>query len=161
MSKAILIFVLVFAVAGCDMAPTRRSAEVPQFFAMPGAEKLHLPFSEAVRSGSLLFLSGEIGVQPGTLSLVSGGIEPQTHQAMENIKAVLTRHGASLDDVVACTAFLADMHEWPAFNDVYRTYFTAHFPARSAFGATGLALGARVEIECIAAMPSPSPLHSE
>ncbi|MGA9341877.1 MAG: Rid family detoxifying hydrolase [Rhodanobacteraceae bacterium] len=154
MSKAILISILTFAVAGCDMTSTRPSSEAPQFFAMPGAAKLHLPFSEAVRTGQLLFLSGQIGISPGTLSLVPGGIEPETRQAMENIKAVLTRHGAGLDDVVRCTAFLADMHEWPAFNNVYRTYFTAHFPARSAFGATGLALGARVEIECVAALPS-------
>ncbi|MGA9420894.1 MAG: Rid family detoxifying hydrolase, partial [Rhodanobacteraceae bacterium] len=154
MPKQVLILAcLALVLGGCDTAPTRRSAETPQFFAMAGADQQHLPFSEAVRSGPLLFLSGQIGVRPGTLELVPGGIEPQTRQAMENIKAVLARQHASFDDVVKCTAFLADMREWPAFNSVYRTFFSTHFPARSAFGATGLALGARVEIECVAAAP--------
>jgi enamine deaminase RidA (YjgF/YER057c/UK114 family) len=67
---------------------------------------------------------------------------------MENIRDVLTRSGSSLDHVVKCTAMLADMREWDAMNAVYATYFPGHKPARSAFGATGLALGARVEIEC-------------
>jgi reactive intermediate/imine deaminase len=139
---------------GCQSTPARRAmADAPEFFPMAGAEALHLPFSDAVRVGRLLFLSGQIGNLPGKLELVLGGIEPEARQAMDNIGAILARHGAGFDDVVKCTAFLADMREWPAFNGVYRGYFTRHFPARSAFGATGLALGARVEIECVAALP--------
>jgi 2-iminobutanoate/2-iminopropanoate deaminase len=69
---------------------------------------------------------------------------------MENIKDVLTRVGSSMDRVVKCTVFMADMAEWPRMNEVYATYFPRHKPARSAFGTNGLALGARVEIECIA-----------
>ncbi|HET6546051.1 MAG TPA: Rid family hydrolase [Rhodanobacteraceae bacterium] len=144
---------LVFGLAGCQTSPPRVLAGAPEFFPMAGAEPLHLPFSEAVRAGSLLFLSGQIGNVSGKLELVPGGIEPETRQVMDHIEAILARHGANLDDVVKCTAFLADMREWPAFNRVYRGYFRQHFPARSAFGATGLALGARVELECIAVLP--------
>jgi reactive intermediate/imine deaminase len=110
-----------------------------------------LPFSEAVRVGNLLYLSGQIGVDR-SMKLVSGGIRPQTRQAMENIKAALERYGSSLDHVVKATVMLADMGEWAEMNTVYVTYFDKHLPARSALGANGLALGARVEIECIAVL---------
>ena len=84
--------------------------------------------------------------------MVSGGIAAETRQTLENIKQTLTAVGSSMDRVVKCTVFMADMKEWDAMNAVYRTYFTApNFPARSAFGANGLALNAKVEIECIAA----------
>ena len=101
--------------------------------------------------GELLFLSGQIGVKPGTMQLVPGGLKAEAAQMMDNIKATLADAGLGMDDVVKCTVMLADMGEWSAFNDVYRGYFPHHFPARSAFGATALALGARVEMECIAA----------
>ena len=110
-----------------------------------------LPFSEAVRVGDMLYLSGQIGIAPGTMKVVDGGIKEETRQAMQNIQNSLAAHGYGLDDLVKCSAMLADMSEWPAFNDVYKTFFKVHYPARSAFGANGLALGARVEIECIAA----------
>lgn len=112
-----------------------------------------LPFSEAVRVGDLLFLSGQIGVAPGTMALVPGGMEAEARQVMDNIRTVLEAHGRSMGDLVKCTVMLDDMAQWPAFNAIYRTYFTDHFPARSAFGADGLALGALVEVECIAAVP--------
>lgn len=108
-----------------------------------------LPFSEAVRVGHLLFLSGQLG-RDHSGRLVPGGIAAETQQTMENIKAALERHGSSLDRVVKATVFLADMDEWAEMNRVYVTYFPNHLPARSALGANGLALGARVEIECIA-----------
>jgi 2-iminobutanoate/2-iminopropanoate deaminase len=112
-----------------------------------------LPFSEAVRVGDLLLLSGQIGNRPGSLELVPGGIGPETRQAMENLGAVLARQGASFADVVKCTVMLADMAEWPAMNEVYAGFFAAgDLPARSAFGTSGLALGARVEIEAVAAL---------
>jgi 2-iminobutanoate/2-iminopropanoate deaminase len=114
----------------------------------------NLPFSEAVRVGDLLLLSGQIGNRPGTLELVPGGIGPETRQTMENLAAVLARRGARLADVVKCTVMLADMAEWPAMNEVYAGFFAADaLPARSALGASGLALGARVEIEAIAVLP--------
>lgn len=118
----------------------------------PGRETSDLPFSEAVRVDNTLYLSGQIGVVPGQLVLAEGGIEAETRQTMENIKNALNRYGASMDDVVKCTVFMADIEEWPRMNEVYRTYFKAPYPARSAVAGSGLALGARVEIECIAVM---------
>ncbi len=111
----------------------------------------NLPFSEAVRVGNLVFLSGQIGNVPGTLGLAPGGIEAEAKQVMENIKTSLAAHGLSMGHVVKCTVMLADMKEWGAFNKVYQTYVTAgSFPARSAYGSSGLAFNARVEVECIA-----------
>jgi len=111
-----------------------------------------LPFSEAVRVGDTLYLSGQVGVVPGTLKLVPGGIAAQARQAMENIKAVLATQGADMGDLVKCTVMLADMSKWNEFNEVYKTFFHGHYPARSAMGVNGLAIGAQVEIECIAAV---------
>ncbi|MFQ5720610.1 MAG: Rid family detoxifying hydrolase [Acidobacteriota bacterium] len=109
-----------------------------------------LPFSEAVQAGDTLYLSGQIGVVPGTLKLVSGGMTEEAKQTMKNIRATVRMHGYSMGDVVKCTVMLADIDEWGLFNDVYKTFFDGHYPARSAFGANGLALGARVEVECLA-----------
>jgi reactive intermediate/imine deaminase len=108
-----------------------------------------LPFSSAVRVGDLLFLSGQIGnTSDGKLP---AGIEAQARQAMENIGAVLKGQGLGFGDLVKCTVMLDDMANWPAFNQVYVTYFPdGKYPARSAFGADGLALGALLEVECIA-----------
>ena len=108
-----------------------------------------LPFSEAVRVGDFLFLSGQLGGDSSG-RLAPGGIAAETQQTMENIRATLARHGSSLDRIVKVTVFLADFDEWAEMNRVYVTYFPNHLPARSALGAGGLALGARVEIECIA-----------
>ena len=110
------------------------------------------PFSSAVRAGDFLFLSGQIGseVVDGVPKLVAGGIEPETRRTLENIKAILAQAGSSLDKVVKCSVMIADMAEWSKMNAVYATYFPGNKPARSAWGANGLALGARVEIECIA-----------
>lgn len=107
------------------------------------------PFSPAVRVGDILYLAGQIGTD-STGAVVKGGIEAETHQTLRNIANVLSKTGSSMDRVVKCTAFLADMKEWPTLNGIYATYFPNHKPARSALGATGLALNARVEIECIA-----------
>nr|WP_286828192.1 Rid family detoxifying hydrolase [Kordiimonas sp. UBA4487] len=114
-------------------------------------EQASLPFSKAVRVGDMLYLSGELGAKPGTMAMVPGGIGPETRQTMDNIKATLEANGSDMDHVVKCLVMLADINEWAAMNDVYRTYFSdGKFPARSAMGASGLALGARVEIECLA-----------
>jgi 2-iminobutanoate/2-iminopropanoate deaminase len=110
-----------------------------------------LPFSEAVRVGDMVYLSGQVGITPGSMTLVSGGMAAEAKQTMDNIRTSLEAHGLSLKDVVKCTVMLADMSEWAAFNEIYKSYFTPPYPARSALGASGLALGARVEVECIAA----------
>ena len=114
------------------------------FVGMPG-----LPFSEAVGIGELLFLSGQIGLDASG-KLVSGGIAAETHQTLGNIRAVLERRGSSLERIVKVTVMLADMGEWAAMNAEYVKFFADRLPARSAFGCNGLAMGARVEIECIA-----------
>ena len=120
------------------------------YFPVPAAlEHLRLPFSEAVRVGSMLYLSGAMGIDSSGM-LVPGGIEAETRQALANIRAVLERHDSSMDRVIKCTAMLADMAEWPAMNRVYAEHFRTNLPARSAFGASGLALGGRIELECVA-----------
>lgn len=112
-----------------------------------------LPFSEAVRVGNTVYLSGQMGIVPGEMRMAPGGIREQARQAMENIKTTLEAHGLGMRNVVKCTVMLADISDWPAFNEVYRSYFEeGRYPARSAFGANALALGGRVEVECIAAM---------
>ena len=109
-----------------------------------------LPFSEAVRVGDTLYLSGQVGIKPGTLELVPGGIRAEARQTLENIRTTLEAHGYSMRDVVKCTVMLADIAEWATFNEVYKAYFSPPYPARSALGASGLAIGARVEVECLA-----------
>ena len=123
------------------------SAEVEYF---PFPTNTGLPFSEAVRVGNLLFVSGQMGILPGGRQVVSGGIGPETKQALANAREILERHGSSLNRVVKCTVMMADMSEWPAMNAVYVEHFPENLPARSAFGCSALALGGRVEIECIA-----------
>ena len=137
-------------VTGCAPPPDAAggSAEI-EYLQMPGMEDPGLPFSAAVRVDETLYVSGNVGNLPGTLELAPGGIGPETRQTLDNIKAVVEQFGSSMDRVVKCTVFLADIAEWGAMNEVYRTYFE-NPPARSALGASGLALGARVEIECIA-----------
>jgi 2-iminobutanoate/2-iminopropanoate deaminase len=112
-----------------------------------------LPFSPAVRTGDLIFLSGAIGNEPGTRELVSPDVGPQTRQALENLRAVLTAANAGLDDVVKCTVFLLDINDYAAMNEVYASVFGDTPPARSTVAGSGLALGAKVEIECIAVAP--------
>jgi reactive intermediate/imine deaminase len=150
---------LAVIAAGCKRPPQATPHGPPsiEFRNPPEAAALGLPFSEAVRVGDMLYLSGQIGTLPGTTDLVEGGITGETRQTLENIKAVLERNGSSLDRVVKCTVFLADIEEWPSMNEVYRTYFPDTPPARSAMAASGLALDARVEIECIAVVGETPP----
>ncbi len=108
------------------------------------------PFSEAVRAGDTLYLSGKLGTDPNTRKLAEGGIKAEAQQTMENISATLQKHGYSMDNIVKCTIMLADIGDYNVFNAVYKTFFKNHYPARSAFAASGLALNARVEVECLA-----------
>jgi len=138
---------LVLAVLGLACSSTGPHREV----LAPSPSPLPV-FSPAVRTGNLVFLSGNIGNRPGTLELVEGGIGPETEQALTNIRTVLEQIGLSMDDVVKCTVFLADIDDYQAMNEVYARFFPKDPPARSTLAASGLALGARTEIECIAAM---------
>jgi reactive intermediate/imine deaminase len=151
MKRSVHATVLFVTLGACSSAHAdTRSA--PQFLNSGAVLPKTLPFSEAVRHGDTLYLSGQIGVKPGSLELVAGGIEAEARQAMDNIKATLSAHGYAMKQLIKCTVMLADMKDWPAFNTVYASYFSAPYPARSAFGTNGLALGARVEVECIAAV---------
>ena len=146
LARLLLTFVMVM-LQGCDRGPPRGATL--EHLPMSGGGAL--PFSAAVRAGPVLYLSGQLGTD-STLALVPGGIGPETRQAMENIRAVVTRAGGSMDRIVKCTVMLADIKEWPAMNQEYVKFFPDRKPARSALGASGLALNARVEIECIAAL---------
>lgn len=129
---------------------TLASASDVEYLGGSGVLPPNLPFSEAVRVDSTYYLSGQLGVKPGKMELVEGGIREEARQTMENIAAVLATNGLDMNDIVKCTVMLADMSEWGIFNEVYRSFFTPPYPARSAFGSTGLGLGARAEVDCIA-----------
>jgi len=151
----LLLLLLVFVLSACtanQSAPEVDERPLVEFLNVEGEEEPG-PFSDAVRVGDLMFLSGKIGNLPGTRTLAEGGIQGEARQTMENIKATLERYGSSLDQVVKCTVMIDDIAEWGAFNEVYVEYFPGNKPARSAFGADGLALGAAVEVECIATLP--------
>ena len=133
----------------CLAAVASAAAQDRQVIQPPGTGA-GLPFSAAVRVGNMLYLSGQIGTVPGTRQLADTGITGQVRQALENIKATLAYAGSSLERVVKCTVFLGDIKDFAAMNAVYTTYFPKDPPARSTIAASGLALGAKVEIECLA-----------
>jgi 2-iminobutanoate/2-iminopropanoate deaminase len=135
------------------MPPPAASAPVPvERLNSAAFSALGLPFSEIVRMGDTLYLSGQMGTLPGTLTLAPGGMQAEARQAMQNIRAALEGHGYSMAHIVKCTVMLADMADWPAFNAIYTGFFTAPYPARSAFGCNGLAMGGRLEIDVIASV---------
>ena len=133
--------------AGAQVSPPERPMVERIGKPMLGAQRL--PFSNAVRVGDTLYLSGQIGIAAdGTLP---AGVDAQARQTMDNIAGILKAQGLGWGDVVKCTVMLDNMADWPAFNKVYVTFFPdGQFPARSAFGADGLALGALLEVECLA-----------
>ena len=142
---------LALSLAASLLATLPAFAADPEFIGAAGVDDRPAPFSEAVKAPPLLFVSGAIGMKPDRSGLVEGGIGPETRATMESIKATLEANGSSMDRVVKCTVFLADIKEWAAMNEVYVTFFKpGHLPARSALGVNGLALNARTEIECIA-----------
>ena len=114
-----------------------------------------LPFSPAVRVGDMLFLSGQIGQAPEGMDRHKDGFDAAVKGAMDAIGTILKAHGLDYGDIAKCTVMLDDMADWPRFNAAYLPYFAGkRLPARSAFGADGLALGAPLEVECIAAFPT-------
>jgi 2-iminobutanoate/2-iminopropanoate deaminase len=144
-----MMLIRALAGAACLLA-ANAYAKPPEFLNSGKVYPANVPLAEAVRVDGTLYLSGQIGIQPGTLKLVPGGLKEETRQTMENIKTTLEAHGYAMRDLIKCTVMLADIGKWGEFNDVYKTYFTDHFPARSALGVTGLAIGAQVEVECVA-----------
>jgi len=154
MKRAIAVPALVLLLAGCS--PTRpgaspATAQGPHREVLAPSPSPMTVFSPAIRTGNLIFLSGQIGLKPGTLEIVPGGIMAETEQTLKGIRSLLNDIGLAMEDVVKCTVMLADIKDYPKMNEVYRNYFPSDPPARSALAASGLALGARVEIECIAA----------
>jgi reactive intermediate/imine deaminase len=133
---------LLSTLAGC--MHSGQSLEL-EFYPSPRPNAV---FSPAVRVGNLLFLSGQIGTDSSG-RLVAGGLQAEARQALNNVRATLERYGSSLDRVAKCTVFLADIKDYADFNEIYVSYFRVRKPARSAMAGTGLALNARVEVECI------------
>lgn len=150
MTRKMWVGLMAWLVAGAAVG--KEAAEVV-FLNSGKVYPAGVPLSEAVRVGDTLYLSGQIGVQPGTLKLVPGGLKEEARQTMSNIRTTLEAHGYSMRDVVKCTVMLADIGRWGEFNEIYVTFFSAPYPARSALGTSGLALGAQVEVECIAHRP--------
>jgi reactive intermediate/imine deaminase len=134
-----------------DAPQTKPTSSIKNVEFLNSGRFAHLPFSDGVRVGNLTYFSGEIGDVEGSDKLVPGGIKAEAKQALTNIKHSVEANGYKMSDIVKCTVMLADMGEWPAFNEVYKTFFVKPYPARSAFGVSGLAFDARVELECIAA----------
>jgi len=144
----------LLSLAALPLAFARRADERVRRWPPPTLGGREMPFAEAVQVGDLLFLSGQLGNVPGTLELVPGGIAAETRQTLANIDAALARCGCNLGDLVKVTVMLADMSEWAAMNEAYVAGFAGHpLPARSSFGTSGLALGARLEMEAVAAAP--------
>lgn len=140
--RAIIALLAIASGGGAAAAP-------PQHFPAPALQGRPAPFSTAVQVGDLLYLSGQIGI--GADGKLPETFDGQAKQVMENVGGVLKAHGRGWGDVVKCTVFIGDMNNWPAFNAVYVPYFTpGKLPARSAVGVNGLALGAQLELECLA-----------
>ncbi|WP_282081100.1 RidA family protein [Aquimarina algiphila] len=148
MKKIIAITCLFVFLVGCGI-DSSTSSDTVIFHKTHEPKKSNAPFSDAVQVGNLFFLSGQVGMDHGVRKLVEGGVTAETKQTLENIKAVLKEHGMKMEDVVKCTVILADIEDFSAFNEVYKTYFPQK-PARTTFAAKGLAVGAKIEIECIA-----------
>lgn len=125
---------------------TRQAVSTPQAPAAIG------PYSQAIRTGDLLFVSGQIALDPTTGQLVPGGIAAETHQVLKNLAAILDRAGTSFGSVAKATVYLADLAEFEAMNAIYRTYFPDPAPARATIQAARLPRDARVEIDLIAAL---------
>ncbi len=146
---AVLILAVGSALGACGDSSSAADAAGPEYLNADASSTA--PYSDAVRVGGTLYLAGNLGLDAAG-KIVPGGIKAETTKTLENLKAVLEKNGSSLDRVVNCEVMLADIKERDAFNEVYSTYWEPlRFPARHAFGVTGLYLGARVEIACIAA----------
>jgi len=112
----------------------------------------NLPFSQIVKAGNTFYMSGQIGINPATCKLAASGFEAEARQTLENIKRTLEQHNYSMSNIVKCTVMLTDINDFKAFNAIYTQYFSAPYPARSAFAVKALALGSLVEVECIGAV---------
>lgn len=142
----------LLAAVACAPAPAPDAAG-PRRVLVEGVGRLPA-FSHAVVAGDLIFVSGMLGTRPGSTELVPGGVGPQTAQALRNVETVLAAEGATLRDVAKCTVYLSDMDDYAAMNEAYVPFFEGSPPARATVAAGGLALGAALEIDCIAEHPA-------
>ena len=149
--KSAGLLTICLAAAACQPAKTDDNRASVEYLFLPGNESRGLPFSDAVRHGDTLYVSGMVGLEPGTMHVIEGGIEAEATQIMKQLETTLETFGSSMQRVVKCTVFLADEADRDGFNKVYMSYFD-HLPARSGVTVRGLALGARAELECIAAI---------
>ena len=124
---------------------------IRQAVATDKAPKAIGPYSQGIRSGNLLFVSGQVPIDPATGNIIEGDIKTQTDRVMRNLTAILEAAGGTMDNVLRCTVYLADMNDFAAMNEVYGSYFSQPAPARSTIQAVRLPKDARVEIDVIAA----------
>jgi reactive intermediate/imine deaminase len=143
---------IILITLGLFISISSYSDEV-SYFVSESTKKNNYPFSDAVTVGDIVYLSGVVG-EDESGSIVSGGIVPEAHQALKNIQITLNKLNLSLDNVFKCLVMIDDIEKWSQFNSVYIQYFNKPYPARSAFGADGLALNASFEIECSAKIPN-------
>jgi len=129
-------------------------ASTIEHYNLPENQQKNLPFSEAVRVKNTVYLSGQIGITPGQGQLVKGGFKAEAEQVMTNIGLVLKHFSLTHNDISKCMVFLKHLSDFPEFNQVYKSFFTPPYPARSTLVAADLALGALVEVECIAHIQS-------
>jgi len=153
MKKVILL--ILATTSGCSLTQNTSNTYHKQaspeitYYVAEHTKKSDAPYSDATIVNNVIYIAGQIGRVPGTRKLVAGGIREETQQAMKNIQSIVTELGSSMDKVFKCTCMLDDISEWGAMSEAYKTFFKeGKRPSRSAFAATGLALGAKVEIEC-------------
>lgn len=141
MKKMLLLFLLIFVFTGCS-----KQSNVREIISSPGAPAAIGPYSQAVRAGNTLYLSGQLGLDPATGKLAGQDFETQARQAIKNQKTILEAAGFSLKDVVQCQVFLTDMNRYPAFNAIYKEYFTGDFPARAVLEVSRIPADGLIEI---------------
>lgn len=147
MNKVYLFFIIIlFSSCNTEIKEEIRSID---YFTSSESEKLGFPFSDATIVDNVIYVSGQVGNIPGTTELISGGIGPETTQALNNIKSILDQVGSSPNNIFKCLCMLSDIDDYSEMNQAYRVFFNENKkPARSTFAGSGLALGAKIEIEC-------------
>lgn len=152
--EAFICIAACLAATSCSVSASRGAGGVDRDVIAPAGSSTIAPYSPAIRSGGFVFLSGQVGLTPGTSALVTGGVTPETRQALENVRTILAAAGLTPADVLRCVVFLVDIEEYGAMNAVYGEFFGTEPPARSAVAVAALPLAARVEIECTARTPA-------
>ncbi len=152
----IFLFLIIIVFSSCSIELFRSNTEINdqdngtiEFFTSSESEKLGFPFSDATIVDNIIYVSGQVGNFPGTTKLISGGIGPETTQALNNIKSILEQAGSSSKNIFKCLCMLSNIDDYSEMNNTYRMFFNeSEKPSRSTFAGSGLALGAKIEIEC-------------